>query len=186
MDLREVYRLFPQLEWIEDVVLREKCAKVWLAAINAGHWDETTLKALPFVIVELKDCPVTFMEHVDAVTSIAASMYEQLFRYYDADVHSDKDLVIAGALMHDVGKLTEYGPVDGGFGYTRSADYLRHPLSGAILASKHDLPEKLIHIIATHSFEGAKSYISPEAFIVKAADSLAFNYLGFRYTNQMQ
>ncbi len=72
--MREVYRLFPQLEWIEDVVLREKCAKVWLAAINAGHWDETTLKALPFVIGRIKGLSRYIHGACDAVTSIAASM----------------------------------------------------------------------------------------------------------------
>ena len=54
-------------------------------------------------------------------------------------------------------------------------------LAGAIIAAKHGLPKELIHLVATHSFEGEKSYKTVEHFIVKTSEGLAQKFLSFKF-----
>lgn len=51
---------------------------------------------------------------------------------------------------------------------------LRHPLSGAIIAAQAGLPANLVHLIATHSFEGDKSYQTAESKFVRTIDIFVF------------
>lgn len=59
--------------------------------------------------------------------------------------------------------------------FSENSSYLRHPLSGAIIAAEAGLPDCIIHLIATHSFEGDHSYRTPEAEILRTMDMLAYN-----------
>ena len=86
----------------------------------------------------------------------------------------DRDLVIAGALLHDIGKLTEFAFRDGAVCHSDSYQLLRHPLSGAILAHDAGLPDALVHLIAVHSFEGERSYQTAESAFVRKLDIFVF------------
>lgn len=61
-------------------------------------------------------------------------------------------------------------------GHSADAKILRHPISGAILAAELGFPSEIVHIIATHSFEGDKSYKTIAAIIMDAVDITSFNY----------
>ena len=84
------------------------------------------------------------------------------------------DLVIAGALLHDVGKVLEYAQVDGKTVKSKMAG-LRHPVSGAGLAMKLDLPYELVHIIANHSKEGDFVKKIPEVILIHHVDFVDFD-----------
>ncbi len=86
----------------------------------------------------------------------------------------DRNLVIAGALLHDIGKLTEFAFRDGAVCHSDSYQLLRHPLSGAILAHDAGLPDALVHLIAVHSFEGERSYQTAESAFVRKLDIFVF------------
>ena len=51
----------------------------------------------------------------------------------------------------------------------------RSPLSGAIIASQAGLPDSIVHLIATHSFEGERSYQTLESDFVRTVDIFVFN-----------
>lgn len=58
---------------------------------------------------------------------------------------------------------------------------LRHPFSGVAICYKHDIPAKIMHIVATHSHEGEKVQRSIESIIFHHADFVDFDiakYLG--------
>ena len=84
------------------------------------------------------------------------------------------DLVVAGALLHDIGKLTEFAHVDNQVCHSRNYQLLRHPLSGAVIAHEAGLPDELVHLIAVHSFEGEKSYQTVESNFVRKLDMFVF------------
>ena len=85
-------------------------------------------------------------------------------------------VVVAGALLHDIGKLTEFVPGDGGQAvHSPNYELMRHPLSGAIIAAKAGLPDSIVHLIATHSFEGDRSYHTVESEFVRTVDIFVFN-----------
>ncbi len=185
MNAADIKSIFPEIEWITDEQLRECCVNTWLAALDAGGWDKDAFCKLPFVVTELKDCPLLLIDHVRNVTKLSTDIQEQFNRAYGKYVVTERDVVIAGALLHDVGKVLEYAEEGGGYVYTTRGQYMRHPLSGAILAARCGAPDKVVHIIATHSFEGERSFRTPEAFIVRNADNMNFLFLAFRFPLQM-
>ncbi|MDR3349618.1 MAG: HD domain-containing protein [Acidaminococcales bacterium] len=118
------------------------------------------------------------LEHSVDTAELAAAMGEKA-------KGANMDIIIAGSLLHDIGKLREISR-DIGFPYTGEGKLLGHIAIGAIMAEeaalKMDPPipeEKLqliVHIIISH--HGAQEKGSPvncrtkEAFIVHYADEL--------------
>jgi putative nucleotidyltransferase with HDIG domain len=88
------------------------------------------------------------------------------------------DLLVSGGLLHDIGKLAEYGNRDDGMTVqTYTGKLLRHPFTGMALAARFGLPIEVQHIIATHAGEGDKVKRSTEATIINHADFMNFNSL---------
>ena len=176
--MRDEYleNLFPAFLEIGNEELREKSEAAMRMAMEAGGWDEETLRLCP-VTLNWEGCDVSWIEHVTDVTAACIGEYDRLAKYYRRHgAEFDRDTVAAGALLHDIGKLTEFvvnekrEPVHGG-----NFELMRHPLSGAILAAKAGLPDKIVHLIATHSFEGDRSYQTAESVFVRTIDMFVFN-----------
>ena len=49
------------------------------------------------------------------------------------------------------------------------------PFPEAILAAKAGLPDRIVHLIATHSFEGDRSFQTAESVFVRTIDMFVFN-----------
>ena len=173
--IREMY---PELDWIQDVELKTKCTEALEEAYMNGGWTVKTKDLLPVSITKVLIPELNrYVDHIRVVTRIAVSIYDELERMYGMNGCS-RDTVVAGALLHDLGKPLEFSLDEhGNTGYAFDAKIMRHPLSGAILAAHHGIGNEIIHIIATHSFEGEASYKTLEAQIVCAADNIAFAYL---------
>ena len=80
----------------------------------------------------------------------------------------------AGALLHDIGKLTEFTIRDGTVAHGDNFELMRHPLSGALIAAQAGLPDTIVHLIATHSFEGDRSYQTAESSFFRTIDMFVF------------
>ncbi|HPC12267.1 MAG TPA: hypothetical protein PK112_09255, partial [candidate division Zixibacteria bacterium] len=87
----------------------------------------------------------------------------------------NRDYLIAGALLADVGKLMEYEIVDGKPVKSDYGKHLRHPFSGVGLAFRHGLPSEVMHVIATHSKEGEGEKRLPESIIFHHCDFIDFD-----------
>ena len=162
----------PQIGQIRDQALRERTLAAFLLAIERGGWTEETALTAP-VSVTRPNCDVTLLEHIRDVTDVVMMVYDRLVRYYDRHhVPLDRDTVLCGALLHDLGKWVEYHP--GETMETHGDVLLRHPISGAILAQEAGLPEEIVHIIATHSFEGDKAYRTPASDFIRDLDMFIF------------
>jgi putative nucleotidyltransferase with HDIG domain len=163
--------VFPELSWIQDGDLRNNTASTWEEAFRLGGWDEEDIDNIPFTLLVSAE-GVNLIQHTRIVSNICKSVAEQMETMGGYTI--DLDHLIAGAILHDVGKMLEYGKFDGEVKVSRSGKLLRHPLSGMGLAVKGGLPEEVCHIIAVHSREGEGSYRSPEAVILHHADFIAF------------
>jgi putative nucleotidyltransferase with HDIG domain len=86
----------------------------------------------------------------------------------------DMDVVVAGAILADVGKLLEYEKVDGESVQSPRGKALRHPFTGVSLALECGVPDEVCHIIATHAAEGNLVERSTEAWIVHHADFMSY------------
>jgi putative nucleotidyltransferase with HDIG domain len=83
----------------------------------------------------------------------------------------NRDYLIAGAILHDVGKPLEYAPRGQG---PLSGSELRHPVTGVHLVLEAGLPLEIAHIVGTHSQEGMYQEKSLEAEVVTRAELLAW------------
>lgn len=176
MDLKFLETVFPAFLEIGDAGLREKAELAMGMAMEQGGWNEENLRNVP-VTLNWINCDVNWIEHVTDVTEMCILEFDKMKKYYARHkVPFDRDTVVAGALLHDIGKLTEFVPGEGDTAvHGENFQLMRHPLSGAIIASKAGLPDNIVHLIATHSFEGEKSYHTLESEFVRTVDIFVFN-----------
>jgi putative nucleotidyltransferase with HDIG domain len=163
----------PEIGWIGDATLRDGVTDAWAAAIASssmarigdmkpsGNYDSQPLRT------------GTQADHIRSVTRMAVKIAEEMaglfphFRY-------DRDLLIAGSLCHDIGKVWEFDPEN----VARwKADprrvgmpSLRHPGYGIHICLTLGLPEAVAHMAAAHSGEGELLVRSLENTILHWAD----------------
>lgn len=160
----DIEKCFPELQWIKDTNLRGKVVEAWKKAADRGKWN--TLDDVPFTLLFENSGLLT--EHTRRITRLAKNIMEV------REEEINGDYLIAGALLHDVGKLLEYEIRDGKVVKSEYGKRFRHPVSGSKLAWECGLPEDIVHIIYAHSHEGDKSERTPEAIIVHHCDFIDF------------
>lgn len=170
---QDLFKIFPEFNLIKNSELREKTIAVWQEAIERGGWKVSDLERIPFTLL-IPNCPVNIIDHTRGVTQVAIEAAKKLREFNNNTYEIDDDILISGGLLHDVGKILEYKNTPEGIKKSDTGKLLRHPFSGAGLALKHDLPEKVIHAIAVHAKEGDGGYRCPEAVIVHHADFMNF------------
>ena len=162
-----------ELTWIKDVKLREATAKTWELALERSILTADDLNRIPFTL--LVTTKVTFMEHKASVVHIAKDAGEQINKFYHGELPVNMDVLIAGAILADVGKLLEYVLEENGKAVQGTyGKYLRHPFSGVSIAEECGVPAEVCHIIATHAGEGNMVKRTTEAYIVHHADFMTF------------
>ena len=170
----EILNLLPEINLIGDPKLRDLTVTIWTDAVARGGWTPDDLVRMPFTLL-IKKVHVNLIEHTRAVTTTSLRIGEILNESYKGQVKVDRDVLLAGAILHDVGKLFEYARENGAFVKSREGELLRHPVSGAAFAFKYGLPQEILHIIAAHSKEGDGSRRTIEAVIVNHADFVNFD-----------
>jgi len=153
-----------ELSWIKNDSLKEKVVAVWKTAADKRGWK--SIHDVPFTLLIEDSGRLT--DHTKRMTHMVKAIMNQRKEILN------QDYLIAGALLHDVGKLVEYDVnnekiVKGDYGKK-----FRHPLAGAKLAWQQGLPDEIVHIIYAHSHEGDKTDRSAEAVIVNHCDFIDF------------
>ena len=170
----EVQRIWPELEWIEDEDLRKKTTDCWVRAFEYSPLTPADLENIPFTL-KVPNCPVTFMAHKRAVVHVARDAARTVADFFADALPVEMDVVVAGAILADVGKLLEYeSDGDGGSRASARGKYLRHPFTGVAVAMECGLPDAVCHIIAAHAAEGDLVKRSAEAYVVHHADFMTF------------
>jgi 3'-5' exoribonuclease len=118
-----------------------------------------------------------FLEHITKMAEVGRS----IARSYGAD----EDLVLAGVVLHDIGKLQELAYEGGAGSYTRDGNLVGHIALGLMMVRAAaneisgfpvELRSQIEHLVASH--HGTREYGSPvepksiEAFILAAVDEL--------------
>ena len=169
----KVYELWPELEWIEGPELREQTANTWELALSKSALSAKDLNTIPFTLL-VPDLEVSFMDHKRCVVHIARDCGEQIKTHLGKGLSVNMDILLAGAILADVGKLLEYEKKEGKVVQGNYGKYLRHPFSGVSLAESCGVPPEVCHIIAAHAGEGDHVKRSVEAYIVHHADFMTF------------
>ena len=171
-----------------------------LVALAESHIDDSGLLQLVLLILaehreDLLDLPAAtrnhhafaggYLEHVRSVTRTCVYLAEKYAAYYsDLDPPLDQGLVVAGAILHDIGKLRELKSRPEGAEYTAAGQLIGHILQGRDIvretAARVEIdPQRLLrleHIIVSHQrlpeWGSPKPPMTPEALIVHHADDL--------------
>jgi putative nucleotidyltransferase with HDIG domain len=176
---KDIERIFSkQLSKIKNKNLKNKVVNVWVEACKIGKLKSIDeLKNMPFtLLVDSKG--INIIEHTIAVTEGALALAQaQVRNYKNLPYPIDFDRLIAGGLLHDVGKLIEIEKDEKGYKISYSGKCARHPILGATLAAKEGIPQEIINIIACHSKEGEGAPQVVETIFIHHADFSSFNPL---------
>jgi putative nucleotidyltransferase with HDIG domain len=170
---RGVRASLPEIELIKDAVLREQVVELHTVALAETEFrriDDIPPSGVP-------ESPLlkrgTQADHYRGVATMAIGMAKGLEEVM-GEIGVDYDLLIAAALVHDVGKAYEFA------GWERwktersrtGSPALRHPVYGAHLALRLGLPEEVVHCVAAHPSMGEGQFVkaSLETTIVQYAD----------------
>jgi 7,8-dihydroneopterin 2',3'-cyclic phosphate phosphodiesterase len=111
-----------------------------------------------------------YMEHVVSTTNLALALCDSAEKIYHGKVN--RDLVVAGILLHDIYKPITYSVNENGeYSSTSLSDYLDHVSLAASELIRRDFPLELVHIVSSHY--GPYGPIKPrtiEALICHLAD----------------
>jgi putative nucleotidyltransferase with HDIG domain len=173
---KKLLSLMPEFQSIKDEDLQEKTLKVWVEAMAKKGWTVDDLLEMPFTLL-IEHTPINIIEHTRAVTLCSVQIADVLLDEYKDRISIDRDILLSGALLHDVGKLFEYVKEDSRFVKSKEGKLLRHPISGAAFASQFEIPQEVLHIIAAHSKEGDGARTTVEAVIVNHSDFVNFEAL---------
>lgn len=170
----QVLKIWPEINWISDKELREKVLNCWVYAIENSVLSPDDLEKIPFSLL-LKDCKISFMNHKRTCVKLAVDIARTMKENFGEEISIDMDILVAGAILIDVGKLLEYEIADGKLRTSNAGKLLRHPFSGIGIADRFGIPPEVQHIIATHSKEGDLGMRTVESIIVHHADFVSFD-----------
>lgn len=169
-----ILKILPEINKIKNGELKSKVIAIWEEAMAFRGWTPDILQSIPFTLLA-ENVKITFIEHVRTVCKMCIACDKILTEAYgERKTKVNRDHLIAGALLADVGKLLEYEIVNGKAVKSDFGKQLRHPFSGVGLAFKHDVPPEVLHVIACHSKEGDGEKRSPETIIFHHADFIDF------------
>ena len=169
----KVQEIWPEINLIKDEKLKSKTLDAWIYAIEQSPLDPQDLEEIPFSLL-IKDCKVSFMNHKRTCVQLAIDIANKMVANFGDEIQVNMDVMIAGAILIDVGKLLEYEMVDGKLQTSDYGKMVRHPFSGVAIADRFGLPPEVQHIIGTHSKEGDLGKRTVESIIVHHADFVSF------------
>ena len=163
----------PEICEIQDQELADKVVEAWAHALAQSSFE--TIADIP--ASGNPDTPPlktgTQTDHIRGVTRLAIAITDELGQQFQ-QLAVDRDLVIAAALCHDVGKPWEFDPKN----QTRWSKNrlrtgwpsIRHPGYGVHICLTVGLPEEVAHVAGGHSGEGELVQRSLTNVIVHQAD----------------
>ena len=172
--LREgVQRSLPEVEGIRDPELRAQVIEAWALSLSRTEFErieQIRASGNPNTPPMKRG---TQTDHIRGVTRMALALATALEEVV-GPLGVDRDLLLACALCHDVGKPFEFSPSNqdrwranpAGSGWPA----VRHPAYGVHIALTVGLPEAVVHTAGAHSGEGELVTRSLENTLVHYAD----------------
>lgn len=183
----EPQAMFDELRAIADSAIQAEPLRQLVVKLLDDHAD--ALLRLPAAQRNHHAHAGGYLEHVLNVTRTAVYLAEQYPKYYpELQPPLDADLVVAGAILHDVGKLRELRQGHAGAEYSPEGDLIGHVVLGRDMVREAAIgldlpPEQLLrleHVILAHQrlpeWGAPKPPMTPEALLVHYADDLDAKY----------
>ena len=167
--------LSPEINEIRNEELRRKAVEAWSLSLASSSYarlaDVPGWGDIDNFYLKRGNQPT----HLRGVARMAMMVVDDFTRQFP-DVVVDRDIVVCGALCHDLGKTYEFDPVNqkrwkGDPTKVGDPTFL-HSVYGVHIALTAGLPEEVAHICLGHSREGVFITLSTECNIVREADHL--------------
>jgi len=138
--------------------------------INGKKYSGLSLDVSPAGLSHHHCYPGGYIEHVVSTANIALAICDSAEKVYHGKVN--RDLVIAGVLLHDIFKPVTYAVNENGsYSPTRLADYMDHLSLAISELVRRGFPLEVVHVVSAH--HGDYGPIRPhtvEALICHLAD----------------
>ena len=140
---KEINGAFPVIEEIRNRQLKETVLRAWRRGISECEYD--SIAEIPFGI----DFPeVSLVDHIRWVTEASLSL--ALLAEKRMNITVDRALLIAAALLHDLGKAFESRKNSDGYEKTEIGKQFMHGFWGAYISLLEGASRDLAHLISTH------------------------------------
>ncbi len=159
---KDIEHLFPLLKEIEDDSIRDKVIEVWLRV-----WKESgypTLEEVP----QRGPAQDTLVKHTNAVANGAFALARQFQQEYGLPVNLD--ILLAGALLHDVDKLLIFEKKGSNVEYSEFGKKIPHGSYGGYIALEVGLPIEVVSLVITHASTCTWEPVSVEGILLHHAD----------------
>lgn len=158
---------FPALDVIEDQELHDGVVTAWVRSLDETDWELPEVPWFPPTQHDLDLPDERLVDHVNDVCHLAIDVADGLATRRPTSL--SRDMVVAGALVHDISKLYEFDPE----GDTPVYELLGHSPYGVHVVLDAGLPVELAHIVLSHTDQTNVSPATVEAEIVRRADQVA-------------
>ncbi len=100
----KIKKIWPEIEWIKNDDLKEKVYLCWEYAVENSVLSTEDLETIPFSLL-IDNCNVTFMNHKRTAVHLSVEIANIMQKNFGDEMKIEMDLLIAGAILIDVGKL---------------------------------------------------------------------------------
>jgi len=178
---RSVMEDLPELGDIGGTDLRRQAIEAWAFALShssVGRISDIPPGGNPGMNVLKRGSQA---DHLRGVARLALQIADT-FVATRPEVRVNRDVVLCGALCHDVGKCYEFDPENlarwAADPAATGQPTLRHTVFGTYVCLAVGLPEEIAHIACAHSLEGQHIGVSSECMIVRHADHAYWSVAG--------
>jgi 7,8-dihydroneopterin 2',3'-cyclic phosphate phosphodiesterase len=172
MKIAEMKKLLELADRIEDKELRKK-------VVDVLKYPDLSNKEFKYPAIDLNSAPASvnwhhvqsggLIEHTYSVSLLVLSVAEIIEKVYKIPVN--KDVLLAAALIHDIGKLWGIRKIGGKWEANELT--IDHTVLGTAELYSRGFPESVIHVVASHfGDQGPTPPQTIEAVIFHYVDSL--------------
>lgn len=182
---QQIEEAFPELDEIDDEQLREAVVGLWVDALEQSAHDniQEVPRSKTEIPAETEEWMERLIPHVRDVTVCSIALTDALEETLDLGL--DRDLVVAGALLHDVSKLYERNQETRDNEPDKLGKRLGHATYAVHLLAEAGLSLELQHLVLSHTPSTGVDPQTMEAEIVHAADMVALHGLFYKGSGEM-
>jgi hypothetical protein len=172
VDADYIMSIFPEIHEINDEKLRQAVLNIWVEGC-----DDSGVEDLRKIPKNLDNIGYFLVNHTKVVTKSCKNTAQLIKELHHIEVNMD--LLLAGALLHDVSKLMEITADGNDFLTSEFGEKVQHGFYAAYKAYEKRLPLDLQHMLIAHT---PKSNIMPktiEAVILYYVDGMDTEILNY-------
>jgi hypothetical protein len=157
-----IERQLPGIDEIGDRELRGKVIDTWAAVMAESAYDD--MSDVPWFPTNTEVGDEKQLPHLEDVVGFAIPLADQFGARRDISI--DRDLVVAGAILHDISKPFEFS----GDSMGELGEWIPHPHYAIHILERFEYSLPLQNLVLAHSHRSSVPPMTIEAKIVQLAD----------------